>query len=267
MGDRERFNLALSALTKADWQANRPLVDDNALTGLQAFLLAIDMTILPRFLQIRTPGGKPVLTAHVGNRRLLEFVDPGLAHSLKDFNGLIHEGPDALDGAAARDLFDALEEWLGHGEELSLAIHRGITDDHAGGIGLRADKLGQAWDISLYREKATGVADPVTHMLTNPTLARHAWLRFSGRTLVQSASPAIDRLEGMDIDAIAKWADEVLSSAAPDQAAEFLILGTAKGSERAILCGAGSDRLFACLPEVDAIELLTFWDDEIAPGL
>lgn len=267
MGDRERFNQALAALSKAEWQAARPLIDENSLTGLQAFLLAIDMTILPRFLQIRTPGGKVVMTAHVGNRRLLEFVEPGLAYPLKDFNGLIHEGPDKLDASAAQALFRELEEWLGDGEGLSLAVHRGITDDHAGGIGLRADRLGQLWDISLYSGKAKGVTDPVSHMLTSRTLARHAWMRFSGLELVQNASPAADRLDGLEGEDIARLVDEVLSSAAPDQAVEFLMLGNTEGAERIVICGAGPDRLFTCLPEAAALELLAFWDKEIAPGL
>lgn len=267
MGDRERFNLALAALSKAEWQSERSLIDENSLNGLQAFLLAIDMTILPRFLQIRTPGGKVVLTAHVGNRRLLEFVEPGLAHNLKDFNGLIHEGPDKLDASAAQELFRELNEWLGDGAELKLAVHRGITDDHAGGIGLRADRLGQLWDVSLYAAKAKGVADPVSHMLTNRTLARHAWMRFTDLELVQSASPAADRLDGLDAEEVAQLVDEVLSSAAPDQAVEFLTLGAASGSERIVICGAGPDRLFTCLPEAAALDLLAFWDKEIAPGL
>lgn len=265
MGDRERFNLALAGLAKAEWQSDRPLIDESGLSGLQAFLLAIDMTILPRFLQVRTPLGKPVLTAHVGNRRLLEFVDPGLAHALKDFNGLIHDGPDALDEAAARALFGEMEDWLGNGEDLTLATHRGITDDHAGGIGLRADKLGQLWNISLYGEKRAGISDPVSHLLKHEILTRHAWFRFTGLELTQTASPADDRLEQVDTAAIAAAVEELLSSAAPDQAAEFLVLGHSNNSERIILCGAGPDRLFSCMPEADALKLLAVWDEEIAP--
>lgn len=267
MGDRERFNLALSGLAQANWQSDRPLIEENGLSGVQAFLLAIDMTILPRFLQVRTPLGKPVLTAHAGNRRLLEFVDPGLAHVLKDFNGMIHEGPDALDVATSGALYAELEDWLGNGEELTLATHRGITDDHAGGIGLRADKLGQLWDIALYGEKRGGISDPVSHMLKHEIMTRHAWLRYNGTELTQTASPADDRLEQVDTAAIAATVEELLSSAAPDQAAEFLVLGPSGSTERIILCGAGPDRLFACLPEAEALELLAYWDQEVAPGL
>ena len=267
MSERERFNRALKGLAYAEWQGDRALVSDDDSGPLQALLVAVDMTILPRFLQVRNSKDKALFTIHTGNRRLLEFVDPGSAYDLKDFNGLIAEGPDAMDEAACRSLAYELETVLGDGQNLRIVTHRGLTDDHAGGIGIRADRLAQTLDIPLYGGKAQGVADPITHVLKSPIMARFGWMHFSGTELVQSGAPAADRLEDLNPETLAVIIQDILSAAAPDQAAEFLILGNTADHERLVLCGAGQERLFTCLPEAEALDLLALWDKDIAPGL
>lgn len=267
MSERERFGRALRELAYAEWNSKRPLMSESDTSPLQALLVAIDMTILPRFIQVRNEQDKPLFTIFAGNRRLLEFVDPGSAFGLKDFNGLISEGPEAMDAAASQSLANELLDVLDASPALTVQSYRGLSDDHAGGIGVRADTLAQSLDILLYGGRPAGVADPIGHLLQSAVMSRFGWMRFSGTELTESGAPAADKLEDVDPTQAAILVHDVLSAAAPDQAAEFLILGNRDSADRLVLCSAGDDRLLTCLPEPEAMALLTLWDNDIAPGL